>query len=492
MAVAAVCIVLTLTRAEADPPPFTSPQSIGDLVPASINLQVDGQWDTAGVAQANAAVNAAKNQPATFQVQIEFVHPSGSGYGGGYNLSTPDGTIEIHGNTVNYHLGIFTTADQSTAAAQLQPGATVTVSGTIGRSDLNIRSLGRVILNVNLNNCKIVGGTPAAATEPAVPFPGTPATAPAAPPNPVTNSQGVKFVAAGTPGVLFSVWDVRLKDFKAFVAATGFDNRGVIIALQGGVWQKSNNSWLDPGFSQSEDDPVVGVNEGDAIAFCTWLTKKEQADGTLPPNQAYRLPTNAEWAAAAGATLYAWGDAWPPPAGAGNFAGKEARDANWPATDNVLDGYSDDFPHTSPVGRFRPNGYGLYDMGGDVYQMCSLADGSWNLRGGSWESGTQDKLRLSHVAHVSRVTRFTYTGFRIVLAASTGTPSTSTTPSPDSSPFGTPAAPTPPSPAPPTAKLTEDQARAVVLITGDNGEGTRFPDQDRRRSLRGDEPPCHR
>ena len=46
-------------------------------------------------------------------------------------------------------------------------------------------------------------------------------------------------------------------------------------------------NWLNPGFAQTDDHPVVNVTWNDAVAFCRWLSRKE--------GKTYRLPTEAEW-----------------------------------------------------------------------------------------------------------------------------------------------------------------------------------------------------
>ena len=289
---------------------------------------------------------------------------------------------------------------------------------------------------------------------------------------PWENSLGVKFVPAGTDGVLFAIWDVRVKDFQAFVDATGYDATSGVGSLSSNGWRKEGYTWKTPGFTQTEDHPVVGVSANDAAVFCHWLTKKEKADGKLAPNQEYRLPTNAEWDKAVGSTLYPWGDAWPPPAGAGNFAGSEALHGSWPSGMPILKDYDDGYPRTSPVGSFKANAYGLYDMGGNVGQVC-MDDDECTGRGSSWADSESSALASSRKSrpYGGADNRGTDFGFRVVLVVSTA--SAAVQPSPASPPAPA-ASPAPEEHTAPTVKLTEDQARAVVLIKGDNAEGTGF------------------
>ncbi|HWB60613.1 MAG TPA: SUMF1/EgtB/PvdO family nonheme iron enzyme [Chthoniobacteraceae bacterium] len=153
------------------------------------------------------------------------------------------------------------------------------------------------------------------------------------------NSLGMKFVSVPGTETLFSIWDTRVQDYRAYADA----NSGV------------DAFWKDPGFKQGEDHPVVRVNWYDAMAFCAWLTQKERKEGWIGQDQEYRLPTDEEWSAAAGPDKYPWGNQWPPPKGSGNFDPSVG---------------ADDFVHTSPVGSFAANRYGLYDMAGNVDQWC--------------------------------------------------------------------------------------------------------------------------
>ena len=265
---------------------------------------------------------------------------------------------------------------------------------------------------IRLILCWLMLGTPLWA-DPSPPATPPPATGPVVG-QPWTNSLGVKFVSAGTDGVLFSIWDVRVKDYAAFVKETGHE-------------------WPKPDFTQTDNDPAVMVSWDDARAFCDWLTRKERAKGKLGPNQKYRLPTDAEWSVAVGLGdedegtpeaksgkiqgVYPWGNHWPPRAGAGNYCGEETRSEHpdWA----VIPGYNDGHVETSPVGTFHANRYGLYDMGGNVWQWCEDKYNSTQdyrvLRGGSWVFNSPVILLSSFRYGVAPGDRYGGNGFRVVL-----------------------------------------------------------------------------
>jgi sulfatase modifying factor 1 len=120
----------------------------------------------------------------------------------------------------------------------------------------------------------------------------------------------------------------------------------------------SGANWRHPEGPEStiqgrENHPVVQVSWNDAVAYAQWAGK--------------RLPTEAEWEFAARGGLeakrYVWGDEFKP-------SGKYMANT-WQGVFPVRDTGEDNFVGTSPVGSFPANGYGLYDMAGNVWQWCS-------------------------------------------------------------------------------------------------------------------------
>lgn len=215
------------------------------------------------------------------------------------------------------------------------------------------------------------------------------------------NSLGQKFVVVAPNLPVFCIWETRQKDYQAFCSAT-------------------NRKRPRPEFEQQSTEPAVMISWEDATAFCAWLTRKETGGGRIPAGCVYRLPTSKEWSLAVGLAPepedplkfrdgpsqsdFPWGGAWPPPEKAGNYH---------------PDLGTDSFAHTSPVGSFPPNRFGLYDMGGNVWEWC--ADPFKNsidfriLRGSSWRMRSPgDLLSSLEIGNVTHLRLSSY-GFRIVL-----------------------------------------------------------------------------
>ncbi len=270
---------------------------------------------------------------------------------------------------------------------------------------------------------------------------------------PFVNSLGMKFVPVKGTRVLFSIWDTRVQDFEAFVQATGYDATKDMTSMRNTGYSWYGDTWKSPGFTQGPTHPVVGVNWEDAKAFCKWLTEKERREGRLTVGQEYRLPTDTEWSVAVGLGLetgntpfeksgkikgvYPWGTQWPPPHRAGNYAGEELKQG-LPWDEPVIAVYNDGCSRTSPVGSFAANHFGLFDMGGNVWQWCEdlyqpnkewrviheagakwwepAPDIEWRLlRGASWRSNDPNHLLSSFRCPVNHSGRIDLNGFRCVL-----------------------------------------------------------------------------
>jgi hypothetical protein len=245
---------------------------------------------------------------------------------------------------------------------------------------------------------------------------------------PFVNSLGMKFVPVpiidgptGGQRVLFSVWETRRQDYEAFASESGLK------------WEKGK----DP------SNPVATTQWDEAQAFCEWLTNRERKAGKLAANETYRLPSDHEWSCAVGIgeqedaaktpnekdskipDLYPWGSAWPPPAGAENYSGKEMEPAlaagkfNW--VKGTISGYQDGFLETAPVGSFAANRFGLYDLGGNLFEWCEdwydSTQTARTLRGGCWETDNASSALSAKRKHFAPTVVYASVGFRVVLSA---------------------------------------------------------------------------
>jgi len=273
---------------------------------------------------------------------------------------------------------------------------------------------------------------------------------------PLVNSLGMSFIPVpGVQGVLFARYETKSSDFiqsmtEGMTDAAWLEAFGGVMGTRNPLSDVRPSGW-EP---QSHTATVVqmmalmklapeaaasGINLYQARRFCAWLTWREQREGRLTPSQFYRLPTDEEWSLAAGLppetlldvherhrsipqteVLHPWGKAWPPPPGFANYAGTEARDANWPAAWANIEGRNDDFPRTAPVGRFAETSTGLYDIWGNLWEWCeskkNVVSAEMTLRGGSWvDGGFKPQLRMDYRRFERPNLRETCVGFRCVL-----------------------------------------------------------------------------
>jgi len=154
----------------------------------------------------------------------------------------------------------------------------------------------------------------------------------------------------------------------------GYDENGQVV--------ESNlfRPWQPRGWKIEMDHPVIYVSWNDCVAFCEWLSKKE--------GKTYRLPTEAEWeysCRAGTSSRYHFGDDQEELIRFANASDAD-RKAFFPnrTIRGIKDGKlvdsqipfpflsrRDGYAWTAPVGKFRPNAFGLYDMHGNVWEWCS-------------------------------------------------------------------------------------------------------------------------
>ncbi len=141
-----------------------------------------------------------------------------------------------------------------------------------------------------------------------------------------------------TKPFLMSATEATVGQFKKFAASTGYQTEAEKVA--------ESKTYLSPGYTVTDDLPAAFITWNDAVAYCKWIGEQESTS--------YRLPTEAEWeyACRAGTTTqYSFGD---------DVA--LADQYGW-YTKNASG-------KSHPVGTKLPNGFGLFDMHGNLYEWC--------------------------------------------------------------------------------------------------------------------------
>jgi formylglycine-generating enzyme required for sulfatase activity len=226
-----------------------------------------------------------------------------------------------------------------------------------------------------------------------------------------------------------STTEVTVKQYRAFVEETGYvtdaedAGGGEVFNVDDARFRrKTGATWKNPGWTVEDSQPVAMISYFDAQAFCEWLSAKER----LP----YKLPTEAQWeyAARGGRPMahFPWGDALPDGRKA-NFADKNT-DYEW------RDRYVDDgYKYVAPVGSYEANGFGLYDMAGNVlewvrdyygedyYRFSPEIDPEGPghgenrvMKGGEWTFGPVN-LRCSFRGWARPELAFQNSGFRVAI-----------------------------------------------------------------------------
>jgi formylglycine-generating enzyme required for sulfatase activity len=237
-------------------------------------------------------------------------------------------------------------------------------------------------------------------------------------------------------------YEVTVGQFKVFVRAAAYrtdaEKDGWAYAWKDGSLGKVDGaSWQKPGFEQTEEHPVTEVSWNDCQEF---IKRLNVGAGLAPPSGGqgaqraaplrFALPSEAQWeyACRAGSKgRFFWGGDETKAGQYANVADKTAKAefSNWPVFDT-----EDGYVFTAPVGKFQPNGLGLYDMTGNVREWCEDAYGDYDKaptdgtnaandasrvhRGGSWLSLPQN-ARSADRRRFPPDYRYCNAGFRVAV-----------------------------------------------------------------------------
>ncbi len=229
-------------------------------------------------------------------------------------------------------------------------------------------------------------------------------------------------------GFLLGRYEVTVGQYRDFIRETGYQPPKKACRVWDNAFvDKADATWENPYQPQRPEPlhPVSCVSWNDAQAFINWLSKKT--------GKAYRLPSSAEWeyAARAGTTTSRfWGNGTDEACEYANtydISAKEKYPFTW-----TFSPCRDGYPEQAPVGKFKPNPFGLYDMIGNVWEWTADCyagshqgrpkDGKaweWNsvcenreTRGGAWMSAPE-RNRIAWPGRDPAERRLNYFGFRI-------------------------------------------------------------------------------
>jgi sulfatase modifying factor 1 len=236
-----------------------------------------------------------------------------------------------------------------------------------------------------------------------------------------------------TKGLWLGSHEVTVGQFQQFVQETGHVTQSEMAkVLYNSITGERivGKTWRDI-YDDPLDKPIVGVSARDAYAFCRWLTNREQKAGRLPEAYEFTLPTEAQWeyaCRAGSSTRFSFGDGVDELCRYGNYADRSSdlKDRD----EDHDDGYKD----AACVGSFQPNAWGLYDMHGNVFELCS--DTYWGIyqdgetidplgpagvnmakyvvRGGAWSSPPR-YVRSAARHAIPSIDAYSDVGFRVAL-----------------------------------------------------------------------------
>ena len=199
-----------------------------------------------------------------------------------------------------------------------------------------------------------------------------------------------------------------------------------------GQWQAVMGSNPSNFKNVGPNGPVEKVSWTDAMDFCRKLTERERAAGRLPAGYEYTLPTEAQWEYACRAgttTAFGYGNSEGSLYQYGNYCeSSNTNDLSWKDTS-----HNDGYDKTAPVGHYKPNAWGLYDMHGNVWEWCSDWYGDYPsgsatdptgpnsgsgrvYRGGSWY-GDASGCRAACRFNCDPSNRNNNLGFRLALSS---------------------------------------------------------------------------
>jgi formylglycine-generating enzyme required for sulfatase activity len=224
-------------------------------------------------------------------------------------------------------------------------------------------------------------------------------------------------------------FEVTRDQFETFVSASNYKFGDRCYTFENNApRERADRSFRNPGYAQSGVHPAVCVNWRDAQAYVEWLS---QTTG-----KTYRLLSEAEWeyVARAGSTFpHGLGKDATEACKFGNGADQSAKLAMLPS-DYAYMNCTDNYPYTAPVGSFKANALGLFDLLGNVWEwtedcfyedyLTAPSDGApraatachaRTVRGGSWFSSGKS-LRPAVRAKASDNARYDDVGFRVARA----------------------------------------------------------------------------